>query len=54
MTVLDDILESANNVLEQHEKIYRTGKQVPHGWEQAEAIPHRPHEEDAAETKANL
>ena len=54
MTVLNDILESANSVIEQHEEMHRAGKKLPHGWEQAETMTHRPQDEDAAETKAKL
>ncbi len=54
MTVLEDILESANSVIEQHEEMHRAGKQVPHDRYQAEATPHRHHDEDAAETEAKL
>ena len=54
MTVLEDILESANSVIEKHEEMHRADKQHPHEWQQTEAMPHRHHDEDAAETKAKL
>jgi hypothetical protein len=54
MTVLDDILERANSVVEQHEEMRRAAKQIPHDWTKAEAMPHRHHDEDAAETQAKF
>ena len=42
MTVLDDILERANEVMEQHEKVVRvrlTGPQFRHDW-RGEVTPH--------------